>query len=299
MIMYALGPVLEKTEKKVERYVAVLNSDELSDDVKNCEQLNELDKYLQNLRYCKVETGRENITGSFSVPCRVKGRENFCFLVDQKKLVFVDDSGQVGKHIEQEAKHRRWEKPSTGQVLCDFLEILIEDDAENLMEMEAFVEQLAQTILIQEKVEHFKEKIFTFSGRLTIWEHYYEQLMDMGEELEANTLHLFDDECLRKLHIFIARTERLMHNVQMLREYMFQVQNMYQAQIGIRQNKIMQTLTIVTTIFLPLSLLAGWYGMNFRFMPELEWRYSYPLIILLSVGIVVGCVWYFKRKKFW
>ena len=43
MIMYALGPVLEKTEKKVERYVAVLNSDELSDDVKNREQLNELD----------------------------------------------------------------------------------------------------------------------------------------------------------------------------------------------------------------------------------------------------------------
>ena len=60
----------------------------------------------------------------------------------------------------------------------------------------------------------------------------------------------------------------------------------------------MKTLTVVTTIFLPLSLIAGWYGMNFSNMPELHWAGGYPMVILLSLLIVTGCVILFKKKRF-
>ena len=46
-----------------------------------------------------------------------------------------------------------------------------------------------------------------------------------------------------------------------------------------------------------LSLIAGWYGMNFRYMPELEWRYGYLAVFLLSVAVIVYCLILFKRKK--
>ncbi len=59
----------------------------------------------------------------------------------------------------------------------------------------------------------------------------------------------------------------------------------------------MTVLTVVTSIFMPLTLIAGWYGMNFRYMPELEWRYSYPVVIAISIVIVVVCLIWFKRKK--
>ena len=65
------------------------------------------------------------------------------------------------------------------------------------------------------------------------------------------------------------------------------MQSLFQAEIDIRQNRIMKILTVVTTIFLPLSLLVGWYGMNFAGMPELTWRYGYPAVIVVSLVIVL------------
>ena len=97
----------------------------------------------------------------------------------------------------------------------------------------------------------------------------------------------------------LRRLNRLQDETQLLREYASQVSSEYQAQVDIAQNRIMKLLTIVTTIFMPLSLIAGWYGMNFVNMPELNWPYGYPAVIALSALIVLGCVAYFRRKHFW
>lgn len=86
--------------------------------------------------------------------------------------------------------------------------------------------------------------------------------------------------------------------MQLLRENMLQLRELYQSKQDARQNKIMGILTIVTTFFLPLTLITGWYGMNFAYMPELKWRYGYPVVILVALIIAVGEFIYFKRKKF-
>ena len=83
----------------------------------------------------------------------------------------------------------------------------------------------------------------------------------------------------------------------MLREYASQISSEYQAQVDFQQNRVMKLLTIVTTIFLPLSLIVGWYGMNFQGMPELSWAYGYPAVIAVSVLIAVCLVIYFKKKR--
>ena len=68
------------------------------------------------------------------------------------------------------------------------------------------------------------------------------------------------------------------------------------AKIDIRQNKVMSILTIVTTIFMPLTLIVGWYGMNVK-MPEVGWPYSYPIIILASIAVTIIEILIFKKKK--
>ena len=90
---------------------------------------------------------------------------------------------------------------------------------------------------------------------------------------------------------------RLQDMVNSQRDYTAQLRDLLQAQLEVKQNTIMTVLTVITTIFLPLTLIAGWYGMNFIYMPELSWAYGYPVIIIVSVLIVVGCLYLFKKKK--
>lgn len=100
-------------------------------------------------------------------------------------------------------------------------------------------------------------------------------------------------------HMLEKQLARLRDEAQLLREYCLQVRELFQAELDIRQNRIMKILTIVTTVFLPLSLVAGWYGMNFTGMPELSWNYGYPAVIAGSVVIVLLTLWIMKKKKFW
>ena len=75
-----------------------------------------------------------------------------------------------------------------------------------------------------------------------------------------------------------------------------QVRELYSSAIAVEQNNNMAVLTIVTVVFTPLTVLVGWYGMNFKYMPELESPMAYPIIIIVAFLSIVGGLLYFKRK---
>ena len=126
---------------------------------------------------------------------------------------------------------------------------------------------------------------------------HYEQIIDMTQELEENENGFFSEENLRYVHLFMNLMARRHDSAASLRDHTMQVRDLYHAQLEVRQNRIMTLLTVVTTIFMPLTLIAGWYGMNFRYMPELEWHYGYHSVILVSIAVVVFCLVFFRKKK--
>ena len=73
--------------------------------------------------------------------------------------------------------------------------------------------------------------------------------------------------------------------------------DIYLSSISNKMNEVMKTLTIIATIFIPLTFVAGLYGMNFEFMPELHWRLAYPLVLLVMVVIGILMLFYFRRKR--
>ncbi len=84
--------------------------------------------------------------------------------------------------------------------------------------------------------------------------------------------------------------------VETYREHAASILEVYLASVSNRMNEVMKVLTIISTIFIPLTFLAGVYGMNFRFMPELELRWTYPLLLASMFAIALGMVAYFKKR---
>lgn len=100
------------------------------------------------------------------------------------------------------------------------------------------------------------------------------------------------------LQTLLKKTVRLRDDVELLRGSVVHLQDAYQSFIDLKTNHTMQIFTVVSTIFFPLTLIVGWYGMNFKYMPELQWKYGYVFVIALSV-IVVAVLAIIGKKKKW
>ncbi|MDO4275388.1 MAG: CorA family divalent cation transporter [Eubacteriales bacterium] len=255
----------------------------------------------QGIRFCKVEDAPECLAGSLYVPAHSlnKNHAAFYFIIEKDKIIFIDDSGTVLENLKKIEETQVWEEPGTGVVFADFLELLIKGDAVYITELEGQLEKLEDSVLEKGLEDNFNHIISSYRRKIMVFSHYYLQLSDVGSVLQEDDNHFFNEKEQRSFELFVERVNRLREETQMLREYSIQIREVYQSRIDERQNDIMRTLTVVTTIFLPLSLIAGWYGMNFRYMPELEWQYGYAGIIGISVLIVILCIWLFRKKKFW
>ncbi|RKU16899.1 hypothetical protein C6500_16890 [Candidatus Poribacteria bacterium] len=86
-------------------------------------------------------------------------------------------------------------------------------------------------------------------------------------------------------------------SLEMLRNAVSELFDTYTSAVSHRMNEIMKVLTIVATLFIPLTFIAGIYGMNFRFMPELETHWGYPIVLLVMAGIGIAMFIYFKFRK--
>ncbi|MDO9556891.1 MAG: magnesium/cobalt transporter CorA [Coriobacteriia bacterium] len=92
---------------------------------------------------------------------------------------------------------------------------------------------------------------------------------------------------------------RVADSVDTYREVASGTMDIYLSSVSNRMNLIMKQLTVIATIFMPLTLISGIYGMNFRYMPELEWRFGYFGVLGGMLLIMLWMLWFFKRRKWW
>ena len=281
--------------------VLLLSSEELS----HADKITGLEKVIyhtppaRDARVCKAELRPDCISGTLVVPHGASGGGSLhCgYLICPKRVVLVSDDGELLSILQRLIKERRSTSASVGRFLFDLFEELIAKDLHRLEEMEYKAERLEDRIL-SGNFDNFSAEMKSLRKAAMGRFRYYSQLDDVACLLRENENGFFtaDEELLFKM--FEGRLIHLREESQLLREYCVQIQSMFQAEVDIRQNRTMRILTIVTTIFLPLTLIAGWYGMNFVGMPELHWKYGYPVVVLVSVVTVVVSIIICKKKKF-
>ncbi|MEJ2294276.1 MAG: magnesium/cobalt transporter CorA [Candidatus Lokiarchaeota archaeon] len=138
----------------------------------------------------------------------------------------------------------------------------------------------------------YKLKKKTIDIRKLIW-----PMRELIYKLQREDTKLIKDELqiyFRDIYDHIFRITDLLENY---RDIIFGMLDLYLSSISYKMNDIMKVLTIISTIFIPVSFLTGFYGMNFRYMPELGNPMSYPIVIVIMIVIAALMLYFFKRKK--
>ena len=300
--------LIEETLKKVSRedlkgtdkqFVAVLSSEEWKNNKDSFEMGMDIEPDLSEIFLTKAEVNYDSLTGTFSIPdrkCPSDDDLKFAFVLDEKGIVFIDDTGAASAIVNGVIRTKKWKLPSLERFLYDFLDQIVKDDLRLMEKYESELDSMEQAIIDGD--ENLPSgRLNDIRNDIRYLRIHYEQLMDLAAEFEENENGFFKYENLRFFRLFINRAERLHEASMSLRDYTMQLRDLYKAHLDIKQNRIMTVRTVVTTIFMPLTLIAGWYGMNFHFMPELNWKWSYPVVIILSIAIAVGSLLFFKKKK--
>lgn len=163
-------------------------------------------------------------------------------------------------------------------------------------EMENYLINMEREIVAGNIERNRNQAIFECKRTLTLWKNDYVQLLNIAEGINGMGQAL-SEECACYFRVYENKVRRVSEQIQFLYEEVIHVREALDAAIAYEQNRIMKVFTTVTTVFMPLTLVAGWYGMNFNSMPELTWRYGYLFVGALSVAVVIICIIFFKKKK--
>ncbi len=280
-------------------FAAVLTPQEWARDCRRLGMDLEPDDISDRPRCTKAEVNYDSITGAFSVPDRHRpsgGRKEFSFALNGRCAIFIDAGSAARSYMDAIRESKKWRAPCLERFLRDFLEAIVANDLAMLERFETALGKLESQIL-EGRRDGVVAEINGIRRELRALQIHYEQLADLTEELGENENSFFDERRLIQFQMFDNRVSRLLSTLASLQELTVQLRELYQSQLDLRQNHVTTVLTVVTTIFLPLTLIAGWYGMNFEHMPELRSPAAYPIVIVASLAIVAGCILFFKKKK--
>ena len=251
---------------------------------------------MNHVRSCKVDSFHDCVQGIMRVP-DLKNHEMFIFgfCMYKQRLYFVEETTQIQTLMER-VKNDVYKGCRLHEVLLMICNYLIDDDIHRMQKIEGQLEKIEESVFhhIQKNLD---ETIMKYRRHFSELMVSYDQMTNMGEHMQLYMVRngIQDEEM--GWERYIHRTERLHQYAAEMKEYTQQIREIYQTQITLQQNRVMNILTVVATIFMPLTLITGWYGMNFYNMSELHWQYGYLCVIFVSIVVVITECIYFKKKK--
>jgi magnesium transporter len=140
------------------------------------------------------------------------------------------------------------------------------------------------------KVENLKKQLIVLRKSI----RPVREMLSTLSKTESDLIHDELQTYLRDLH---DHTIQIIDTIEILRDIIAGSLDIYLSTLSNKMNQIMKVLTIISTIFIPLTFIVGVYGMNFKYMPEIAMKRAYPILWIIMIGIAGGMLWYFKKRK--
>ncbi len=219
-------------------------------------------------------------------------RGSVVLYLEKERAFFFTSKEQEVEQMLESCMEKLGERLTLSKLVYAFLEMQMQGDAEAFDAIEKEILELEQALITAKKRDCVVE-IIRLRKKLMVLKKYYEQFLLLLDILTEEEMGLFEKK--KSLRLLQRRTERRFQNVLNLREAVTQVRESYEAEVDISLNTTMKIVTVVTTIFMPLTLIVGWYGMNFE-MPEYDWTHGYFFVIVLSAVCILAGIIFFKKK---
>ena len=225
--------------------------------------------------------------------------EQVSFILGPRYLIsFQEAVGDVFNFVRERIRKGRGRIRKSGpdylayaliDAVVDHYFLILEKIGEKIETLEEKVESDPKPEIMHE-IHNLKREIIYF--RKQVW--------PLREVL--STWHKTESDLVQDTgRVFIGdvydHTIQVVDTIESFRDIIAGMMDLYLSTVSNRMNEVMKVLTIMATIFIPLTFVAGIYGMNFKFMPELEWKWSYPILWAILIVIFLGMLIYFKRKK--
>jgi magnesium transporter len=219
------------------------------------------------------------------------------FILQAQRLITVRD-GELAdfRLLRMRARRGQIDVHSASELLLTIFEQKVENLADAIEDLHHELETVSHTVLEDEDADleaaiDDLANIEDSNGKIRLC------LMDTQRSISFLQRHLRDQAIMQETVPDILRDiDTLMSHTTFLFDKINFLMDTAQGFINIKQNQIIKTFSIAAVVFLPPTLVASLYGMNFKIMPELEWTYGYPLAIGLMILAGIAPYWHFKRK---
>jgi len=175
--------------------------------------------------------------------------------------------------------------------IVDHYFLILEDVGERIELLEEALVKTPTAALLS-ALQGLKKELIIL--RKSLW-----PLREMINSLERSDSPLISRSSLLYFRDIYDHTVHIIDTLETFRDVLSGMLDIYLSSVSNRMNETMKVLTVIATLFMPLTFIAGIYGMNFKYMPELEWRWGYAMVWGLLVMIAGGMLLYFRRKKWW
>lgn len=222
----------------------------------------------------------------------IYARRNQLVIVD---IIDADKSTQTTFRILPEKLHNGTN--SIEKMMAMFFDMLCGNDADTIEKLGVDLEELESSLVVNKAREDFNLSLLEIKKQLQRLHYYFEHMLDIAQAVYDNENGIFDEKKLMYVKNLIHKVERLNEDTVGLKNTIEHLQDAYFSYLDMKLNSTMKILTVLSSIFFPLTIIVGWYGMNFTSMPELTWRYGYLYVIALSVIVVIALVLIGMKRK--